>query len=82
MAKRLQGGPKRAARAADLPRISGAIQVLEELGSAAEPEPLASAPPSPADDGAQLEPQILKFPVTLAEVRARAEAGADRGGPG
>jgi hypothetical protein len=40
-------------------RISGAIQVLEELGS---PEPQTSAPPSPADDGAQPEPQILKVP--------------------
>jgi len=43
-------------------RISGAIQVLEELGSAAEPGPQTSAPPSPADDGAQPGPQILKVP--------------------
>jgi hypothetical protein len=62
MAKRLQDGPKRAARAADLPRICSAIQVLEELGSAAESEPQASAPPSPADDGGQPGPQILKVP--------------------
>ena len=42
-------------------RISGAIQVLEELGSA-EPGPQTSAPPANADDGAQPGPQILKVP--------------------
>ena len=41
-------------------RISGAIQVLEELGSAPEPGPQTL--PANADDGAQPGPQILKVP--------------------
>jgi hypothetical protein len=41
-------------------RISGAIQVLEELGSAAEVEPQTL--PANADVGAQPGPQNLKTP--------------------
>jgi len=41
-------------------RISGAIQVLEELGSASEPGSQTS--PANADDGAEPGPPNLKVP--------------------
>ena len=53
-------------------RISGAIQVLEELGSPAGPGPQTGASSAPADNGAaassapangaQAGPQVLKVP--------------------
>jgi hypothetical protein len=45
-------------------RISGAIQVLEELGAAttAKPGAQATAPSAPADDGSPPGPQILTVP--------------------
>jgi hypothetical protein len=49
-------------------RISGAIQVLEELGTPAQPEPPARpeppvpTSPAPAGDGARSDPRILTVP--------------------
>ena len=43
-------------------RISGAIQVLEELDAAAEPGPPVPTSPAPAGDGARSGPRILTVP--------------------
>jgi uncharacterized protein involved in exopolysaccharide biosynthesis len=43
-------------------RISGAIQVLEELDAPVEPEPPVPTSPAPAGDGARSDPRILTVP--------------------
>jgi uncharacterized protein involved in exopolysaccharide biosynthesis len=43
-------------------RISGAIQVLEELDAPVEPEPPVPTSPASAGDGARSDPRILTVP--------------------